>query len=145
MRSLPLELRFPNLLPGNYTVTSDATADYNCVAWVADVTDDWWWPEEGSFWPIEPRQLSLSSFVAALGTLGYELCEGRDLETGFEKVVIYVGSDGVPTHLARHLPSGEWSSKCGKLEDITHPLEGLEGPPPAYGTVAMVLRRPLAS
>ena len=145
MRSLSLELRFPNLLPGTYTITSDATADYNCVAWVAGVTDEWWWPEEGSFWPTEPRQLSLASFIAALGVLGYEPCECPEVEPGFEKVAIYAGSDSVPTHLARQLASGEWSSKCGQLEDITHPLEGLEGPPLAYGTAAQILRRPLSS
>ena len=145
MRSLSLELRFPNLLPGTYTITSDATADYNCAAWVAGVTDEWWWPEEGSFWPTEIRQLSLASFVAALGELGYEPCEGHQVEPGFQRIAIYVGRDGVPTHLARQLASGVWSSKCGQLEDITHLLEGLEGPPPAYGTAAQILRRPVSS
>jgi len=77
--------------------------------------------------------------------LGYEPCEGQDVEPGFEKIAIYVGSDDVPTHLARQLASGEWSSKCGQLEDIIHPLDGLEGPPPAYGTAMQILRRPATS
>jgi hypothetical protein len=142
VRSLSLELRFPNLRPETYTVTSRETTDYNCMAWVLGVTDEWWWPEVGSYWPTEPRELSLAAFVAALGRLGYETCEAREPEPGFEKVAVYVDSDDVPTHLARQLASGEWSSKCGRLEDLTHQLEVLEGPPLAYGTVARILRRP---
>jgi hypothetical protein len=138
-----LESRFLNLRPGTYTATSSATTDYNCMAWAVGVTDEWWWPEAGSYWPTEPRELSLAAFVAALGSLGYEPCEVREAEPGFEKVAVYVDSDDLPTHLARQLASGEWTSKCGQLEDLSHHLEGLEGPPLAYGTVARILRRPV--
>ncbi len=51
--------------------------------------------------------------------------------------------DGVPKHAARQLPNGRWTSKCGELEDIEHALEGVVGI--WYGTVAHLLKRPLAS
>ena len=48
---------------------------------------------------------------------------------------------GKPTHAARQLGDGRWTSKLGKEVDITHTLVGLEGP--VYGQVAAYLRRPL--
>ena len=136
-----LETLFPNLRHTTYSVDSEQTTDYNCVAWAAGISDDWWWPEEGSQWPLDPKVESLQSFIDAFGTLGYEPCEDHGLETGLEKVAIYVAADGAPAHVARQLSSGKWTSKCGTLEDITHSLEGLEGPHPAYGTIAQFLRR----
>jgi hypothetical protein len=40
--------------------------------------------------------------------------------------------DWIPTHMARQLPNGAWTSKCGPEEDITHfTLDALE----TYGTI----------
>jgi hypothetical protein len=144
MQSAELERLFPNLRTSGYTVESEQTEAYNCVAWAVGVTDHWWWPEEGAYWPVEPRVPTLECFLRAFQTLGYEPCKDGSLEAGFEKVAIYVGAAGFPTHVARQLSSGVWTSKCGDLEDINQALEGLEGPPPAYGQVTQVLRRPRA-
>ena len=70
--------------------------------------------------------------------MGYEACDDRQLEASVEKIAIYA-KDGVPTHMARQLPSGDWTSKCGAGEDITHTLVGLEGD--LYGAVSVVMRR----
>ncbi len=66
----------------------------------------------------------------------------------FEKIAIYVDTDGVPTHAARQLPDGSWTSKLGDWEDIQHQtLEALEtGNDKAhqelgYGKVAKIMRR----
>ena len=63
-----------------------------------------------------------------------------DLEPGVEKVAIYADEHGEPQHAARQLPSGNWTSKIGSLEDIEHnTLRAVEGP--MSGTVARILKR----
>jgi hypothetical protein len=85
-------------------------------------------------------ELSLDRYVRAFELQGDERSETDEVEAGYEKVAIYAGSDAVPTHAARQLSSGWWTSKLGKAEDIEHrSLAALEGT--VYGTVARVLRR----
>lgn len=145
-----LEAAFPNLRRGEYQKTSEDTVSYNCIAHAAEVDDLWWWPAEGPgiFWPSEvPKEETVESFVQAYAVLGYEVCESgnRDLESGFQKVALYVDEDGVPTHAARQLPSGEWTSKLGRSEDITHQtleaLESGENNMLGYGSAALILKR----
>ena len=47
---------------------------------------------------------------------------------------------GVPTHAARQMPSGRWTSKLGFREDIEHDLHAVSGD--LYGTVVLLLKRP---
>lgn len=145
-----LEAAFPNLRRGEYRKTSKDTVSYNCIAHAAEVNDFWWWPADGPgiFWPPEvPKEETLASFVQAYSALGYEVCKSgsRDLEPGFKKIALYVDEDGIPTHAARQLPSGEWTSKLGRSEDIAHQtleaLEGGDGQALGYGSVALILRR----
>lgn len=87
-----------------------------------------------------PRALSLTNLIAALATLDFESCDHSKPEMGFEKVAIYSDEHGWPTHVARQIPSGRWTSKLGASEDIEHDrLEALEGS--VYGKVVRVLRR----
>ena len=136
------EAIFPNLSGTGYAVTSEASSSYNCVAWAAGTTDLWWWPSTLSYWPHDVQlEETLESFVLAFTGMGYETCESSDLEPGYEKVAIYVDDEATPTHMARQLESGGWTSKLGDWEDIEHPsTENLTGD--EYGTVATVLRRP---
>ena len=46
---------FPRLAPQNHRITSPAGIEYNCVAWAAGDTENWWQP--GVYWPVEPRDL----------------------------------------------------------------------------------------
>jgi hypothetical protein len=134
---------FPQLRSTGYTITSPATPAYNCIAWAAGVTDDWWWPDPMgvSAWPPgAPRAESVEAFLTAVESLGYSRCDDAALEPGFEKVALYA-LDGVPKHAARQLPNGRWTGKCGELEDIEHTLDGLVGA--WYGTVVHILKRPL--
>ena len=55
-------------------------------------------------------------------------------------MAIFVDAVGVPTHAARQLASGLWTSKLGHSEDIEHDLRALEGD--TYGMVALLLKRP---
>src|SRR5689334_15720126 len=139
-----LERLFPNLRGSGYSIESRRNDFYNCIAWAAGVTDDWWWPEDRAYWPVEPRAPTLASFIRAFETMGYEPCSTSELEPGYEKVAIYISEAGLPTHAARQLAAGDWTSKLGDMEDIIHRLDGLEGPSPAYGRVEQVLRRPIS-
>src|SRR5437016_4446298 len=118
---------FPHLQSEGFAETSPATRAYNCIAWAAGFQDDWWWPEGFSHWPDQaPRELTLAAFCAAFQRLGYERCDAADVEAGFDKVAFYVLA-GEPTHAARQLPNGSWTSKLGEDIDITHTLPALEG------------------
>jgi hypothetical protein len=145
MPKADLEQSFPGLLNSGYCITSPATPLYNCAAWAAGENHRWWEPVVfgGYFWPPDvPMQESLSALVAAFGTLNYGLCSDSSLQPGIEKLAIYADAHSWPTHVARQLASGTWTSKLGASEDIEHDrLEALEGA--IYGKVTQCLSRPL--
>ncbi len=137
-----LEHRFPKLKSSSYKLTSPKTRSYNCIAWAAGDPSRWWWPALPAYWPPGVmRECTMAAFIHAYGTLGYTPCDDGGVEIGYEKVAIYVDSNGVPTHAARQLSNGHWTSKLGGLEDIQHELGGIEGT--SYGRVGQHLRRPL--
>jgi hypothetical protein len=130
---------FPALRDHPSTVASPATEDYNCFTHAVGRTDVWAWPEGRSHWLAGVlREATIQSLVGGLSLLGYEPCEGGDLEPGVEKVCIYARGDE-PLHVARQLPSGDWMSKLGREVDITHTLAGLEGD--CYGKPVAFLKR----
>jgi len=139
---MTLEGYFPNLLEAPYQLTSPASAHHNCIAWPARDQERWWWPDPmgQGYWPTGvPREQTLSAFEQAYGTLGFARCEDAELEPGFVKIALYARGL-VPTHAARQLPQGRWTSKLGPLEDIEHDtLHALEGD--WYGEVVLVLKR----
>jgi hypothetical protein len=142
--SKDLESVFPHLIGSSYAITSPSTPEYNCIAWAAGDSERWWWPVAGSFayWPPNiPLQESLDAFIKAFGSIGFTPCGNANIEQGYEKIALYVDSNGKPTHAARQLPNGRWTSKLGKIEDIEHELDGLTGS--VYGTVAQILKRPI--
>ncbi|MGO9466927.1 MAG: hypothetical protein ACLQIB_25735 [Isosphaeraceae bacterium] len=135
-----LENLFPGLRDSGYIVTSPEDIRYNCVGWAAGHSDQWWWPAEDGYWPDEAeREETVAAFVAAFGVSGFVECDDSRLEAGYEKIAIYASIDGTPTHVAKQLDSGLWSSKLGQLHDIQHRLQDLAGT--LYGTVARFLQR----
>jgi hypothetical protein len=140
-----IEAIFPSLRNSSFRVTSQATRQYNCIAWAAGDTARWWWPDlggdMGAFWPSGvPQEESLEAFAAAFATLGYAICSDELPEPGFEKVALFAEA-GMPTHAARQLPGGRWTSKLGLAEDIEHDLYAVSGE--LYGNVVLFLKRPL--
>src|SRR5437868_7127994 len=137
------EAKFPNLKRADYEVSSDEDWAYNCIAHAVGEKGLPWWPvendTEGVFWPDGvPREETVAAFVAAFRTRQYVPCNGPEPEDGFEKIALYMGEDGTPTHAARQLPaSGIWTIKLGDWEDIEHKaLTSLESElkdNPAYG------------
>jgi hypothetical protein len=130
----------PRLTAENYKVTSPATWDYNCVAWAVGVTDAWWWPVPGRYWPEHvPREETLAAFLAALATRGFAPGASADLEPSVEKVALYA-QGATPTHIARQLADGRWTSKLGPNIDIEHArAEDVAGG--AYGEIVAILSR----
>ncbi len=144
--NVELEQDWPNLLTTQYKITSPHTPNYNCLAWAIQEDDRWWspLPEDDYYWPEGvPREVSVTTFVKAYKTIGFLVCESGELEENVEKLAIYATSDGKPQHIARQLPSGLWTSKLGRLEDIEHELAGLSGK--LYGTVCKFMARDLSS
>lgn len=139
-----IEEEIPKLKSSNYRITSPRTGVYNCIAWATSCTTRWWWPDKYgfSYWPESvAREETISAFLAAFESLGYEKCEDGILEAGYEKIALFADPDtGVPTHAARQLSDGWWTSKLGQMEDIEHKkVEDIRGS--YYGEVVCFMRR----
>jgi hypothetical protein len=137
-----IESVFPNLLRSGYAVTSPPDELYNCIAWGAGDMSRWWWPDAGGrgHWPAElPRTETLAAFEAMFAALGYAVCDHASLEAGFEKIALFADEQQFPTHAARQLPNGRWTSKLGELQDLEHALDDLTGI--EYGAVVRVMKR----
>jgi hypothetical protein len=134
----------PNLSVENYRITSPTSWQYNCIAWAVGISDSWWWPVPGRFWPPDvPREETLDAFIAALGSRGFSSCSSSEFELGLEKIALY-SMGTVPTHAARQLSNGWWTSKLGPSFDIEHGnLEALAGG--VYGDPVAFLRRAKAT
>ena len=142
----PLEDALPGLAQGGYRITSPGDKRYNCIAWAAGDTANWWWPVPPDvpevFWPPGVARVeTLDAFRAVFASLGYAECPGEGVEPSYEKIAIFTNDQGIPLHVARQLCSGRWTSKLGELEDIEHGLHDLEGT--EYGSVVLVMKRPV--
>jgi len=133
---------FPLLNDNNSRLTSSVDDAYNCIAWAAEDTEHWWWPDpqEQQYWPASvPRAETVDAFVQAYGLLGYLHRTDPSLEPGRQKIAIFAKESETPTHASRQLPDGWWTSKLGQQIDIEHELSAVEGP--TYGKVTIVLAR----
>jgi hypothetical protein len=85
----------------------------------------------------------VDAFVKLYEALGYHLCASEEYEEGFEKVALFARPEWgrlLPTHAARQLSDGCWTSKLGPLEDIEHyGADAVAGR--AYGDVVCYLKR----
>lgn len=134
---------FPGLKSSAFRITSDQNPKYNCIAWAVEEDFRWWEPTDLLYWPpAAPRERTLAAYITAYEARGFSIAANDSLEAGFAKLAIYTSTgarDGYPTHAARQLPSGLWTSKLGKDVDIEHTLRGLEGD--LYGRVACFMKR----
>lgn len=172
---LHLERSFPKLRASGYDenncspYTGGPLVDgtYNCIAWAAeDVHHKFWWPSTGSsrgHWPwCVSRSVDVPCFISAFRCLGYFRSANSRLEFGYDKVALFAihasrtkkpipaklsqFADWIPTHMARQLRDGNWTSKCGWNEDITHyTLDALESyiRSDAYGCPVLYMKRPI--
>lgn len=92
------------------------------------------------FWPPGiPREPTILAFEEAFRLRGYSPCASAALEKDIQKIALFA-LNSVPTHLAKQLPNGKWTSKLGAEEDIEHSLDALRGP--EYGSVVQIYCRP---
>src|SRR5882762_1106477 len=127
--------QLPNLVPGSYRSASPCTRRYNCIAWAAGEDHLWWEPDQLKiyYWPPGvPRAYSVEAYIGAFATRRYEVCLDSALEIGYEKIALFAAITPVgpyPTHAARQLPTGSWTSKLGPCEDIEHDaVDSVNGP-----------------
>lgn len=134
-----LRIAFKNL-KDDFKETSPPDPLYNCIAWSLGDSENWWWPHEDAMWLDEvPREETFQAFIAVYESRGYEICECGSLEYGYEKIAIF-GKSGKPTHAARQMPCGNWTTKAGRAQDLTHfYLEGISCD--AYGVPSVFMRR----
>ena len=136
---------FPDL-NGNYRPTS-LPADYNCIAYAAGDTTRFWWPGEyeplaPDYWPPSAdKNATITAFIQAFRTVGYQECSNGRWEWAFEKIAIYALGNEVKHASRQQIDDGKWRSKLGPDEDIEHTLSGLEGW--YYGYVAAYMKRPI--
>jgi hypothetical protein len=134
---------FPNVIDGRtFFPKSDATADYNCIAWAVSHEVQPIWPDDRKQlgWPEQiAREETLEAFISFFELCDFSVCQSGILERGFEKVAIYI-RNGLVTHVARQLPNGVWTSKMAQGPDAEHPTpETLCGD--GYGLVSRYMRR----
>lgn len=115
-----LYAQLPRLRDSSHRITSEATDEYNCVAWVS--REQGWW-EPGFVWPSDvpepPPDDDVEAYVELFRRWGFELCASAELESGYLKIAIYTKGSSFE-HVAKQLPSGGWSSKAGFLHDFRH-------------------------
>jgi hypothetical protein len=141
-RKARIESRFPKLTPGSYRIVRRCEAKYNCIAWATGDSRRWWWPgpPDCTYWPDDvPRQETVPAFIMLFEKFRYACCDHGNRERWHEKIAIYA-KDGIPTHAARQLSNGKWTSKLGSWERIEHEIEGLVGS--EYGSIVQIMKRP---
>lgn len=140
----PLDEIFPGLANGGYSITSPVDKTYNCIAFAAGDTRNWWWPlppdVKEVYWPPNViRAETVTAFRAVFASLGFVECETAVVEAGIEKIALFADEQGTPLHAARQEPNGRWKSKLGEREDIEHALHDLEGE--VYGSAVLLMKR----
>ncbi len=136
-----MQHQFPRLQAEGFKPTSPATVEYNCIAWAAGDASKFWWPDEFGLlhWPEKiAREETIGAMQELFESLDYAKCDDDSLEPEFEKVAIFALL-GLPTHAARQLANGDWTSKLGESIDISHTLRGLGGG--IYGDPVLFLKR----
>ncbi len=139
-RAIVRRLGFP-YLGEQFEVLAPHTNRYNCIAWSVRVNYRWDWPAPNT------RPATVRDFDAYYARYHFRpLPTGLDYRVvpGMEKVVLYghvrPGRRIEPTHAARQLSDGTWTSKLGQAPRIRHLTpEALNGT--SYGQPVKVYYR----
>ena len=133
---------FPKLVAEGFEIVAPRSSQYNCIAFAAGDTGEWWYFQQPDYWPAHAtRSNNIASLVEVFAGLGFEPCCDSGVEPGFEKVALYEQQDAW-THAALQTPHGTWLSKMGQGPVIEHRSpESLAGGP--YGNPTTYMRRRL--
>lgn len=138
---------FPNSQSEPFLITSPETWRYNCIAWAFGDDQKWYWPTEipQHYWPPNiRRELDMQSFIELYQLVKYKVCVDGSVEVGFEKIAIFAHLNGEPSHAARQLPNGNWTSKMGPWHDVEHTLNSMNNSV-GYGNAIVFMSRPIVS
>jgi hypothetical protein len=125
MTQAEIQKKWPHLqLNNNFTFTSLRTWDYNCIAWVLNINDDWLQFEYNENGDIRPDRFP-ATYINFFKSHGFFECNNGNLEDNTEKICIYTDADGLLTHVSLQLANGQWISKMGDYEDIKHENEAV--------------------
>jgi hypothetical protein len=131
---------FPRL-GEEFEVLAPASVTYNCIGWSVGNNSTWVWPTDST------RKAQLVDFDTLYRSYGFYRARGISFKRrpGYEKILLYAirREDGSikPTHAARQMPDGSWSSKLGSLPLIRH-LHPNDVSGPTYGQpFAIYIRR----
>ena len=138
-----LNVSFPNLRNEGFTVIDPPSDRYNCIAYAAGDTSQWWDHTPLRYWPSwATRSDRIESLKEVFSGLGFEEYEDGAAESGCQKVALYE-DQGAWEHASVQMPNGAWRSKIGEGPVIEHRSpESLSGG--IYGEVHCFMRRPLA-
>ncbi len=142
MSRVSFPTQFPNSQLEPFLATSPHTPSYNCIAWAFGDDTKWYWPDpiHMYYWPLSvPREITIDAFIALYNSISYMICASGEYEEGKEKIAIFVDSQGIPTHAARQLTNGSWTSKLGQHIDVQHSIMAMEGGD--YGNVSVYMER----
>jgi hypothetical protein len=129
---ITIEGWFPKLAAkGDWRVTGEACATYNCIAWSVGVVGRWLWPSDDA-----------AAFDGFYSSYGYvPLAPGESADKA--DVAFWVSADGEATHGCRRVAGELWESKLGSSLRILHRLDELEGA--TYGRPVKLYRRATAA
>ena len=131
---------FPRLDREDFQVISPASNEYNCIAYAAGDTSQWWSDELQYYWPTTvARNPSITGLENLFKWLGFKKCHSPRLEADYQKVALYA-SKGLWTHAALQMATGHWRSKLGPEELIEHESP-LSVTGDLYGNVYLYMRR----
>ena len=135
-----LRKAFPNLASEEFEIVEPPSPRYNCIAYAAGDTANWWQPLRGRYWPAHATySYSIESLREVFAGLGFEQCEDSVAEDGYQKVALYE-EHGEWQHAAIQMPNGRWRSKIGRNAVIEHRSpESLSGG--MYGNPTVYMRR----
>lgn len=131
---------------------------YNCVGSAMDDKSRWWFPFKAGdtsqncgefFWPSEAKRGTgtAESEVKAFDDLFVRVSKGsvtknEKPEAGFVKMAMFT-LRGRPVHIARQVSTGQWLSKIGFAQQITHDLHDLDKNQSSYGNVSKIYKVPV--
>ena len=120
-----IERHLPGLEASEYQITSDATDEYNCVAWAVGEDDRWWSHEvdDEYFWPDRAlRSEGVESYQAMFALYGFAECDNGDLERGVEKIALFA-DEGRFTHVARNSTQADGPASSAKTATLSTNLK----------------------
>lgn len=137
---------FPNICDVQNKKTSEATSTYNCIAWAFEESHRIWWPCKRGYWPTSFDSLTVAeAFDKWFAEDGWEETKDATVEPDVKKIALYM-LNGDPTHAARQLSTGLWTSKLGWDPsfgiDLSHQLADLDGP--SYGQFTKIYKKSTA-